>query len=1321
MMKKFLSLLAFVFFSFSAHAQVPGGQPEFCVTSASQTPNYNQLCMSVTGTGGTIGLTNFGSATGGLTVSGVNNLLATQNTWLALQTFNLGANFLVSPTAPTQLNSDNSTKLATTSYVHQYLSVPITGTPSTGWVPVAASGAAAAWAVPPGNVVIGAPITGTPCSNGQGLYDNSGTIGCTSFSGGGGFTVGATITGSCTSGFVVYNNAGNIGCENLAGGGNVITSGTPTSQQLPIWVDATHLGNVPNPNAVPLCSASNPTDTLPTTPFSYALSVSGLAVTTYPLNTIAPTFFLNAADSVVSNTFWTTGAVKYLVSQTAGNILLQTLYCSRDQEVTSWTQDGIAYLRYANGNAIFFNHNRNAGGGQLTIGIVTGLIPGTFGSGTKYTFYTNSSLTATLGTAYSHADTTGDTFTFGVSGFNVYVKFGGTQFINITMGPWALEQNGAIALTSVDNSATGWRDVTVNHLATQSLYSDVTNQIFDVRDFGARETLPSAVFTGSIATTTLTVSSVTSGKLYPGMIIRSAPGATGGVIGQTFFAEGTQIVNQLTGTTGSTGTYTVSISQAMGSQVVLGFYGVATGTISQSSNSLVLNQPTNLRVGDWITVQCGTETGACMRGTVGVGGQWPSLNYATTATLQADTSKAANTYAYATDTGNAWQYVGFTASISGTTLTVTASPTSANKLAIGDIIFGAGIAASTTITGFGTGVGGNGTYTVNNSQTVGSEAMTTWTPPSVFVYYAAMAIPQSLQAQVTVISGDGLTLTLSQAAQAAATNAAVYLDNAPFVNFLSYTQQSQFPGFDFTSITPRGATINIPEGMFSVGGEIILQNQVGWTISGQGRYASTLFAPNAIHGPSVVGSGSPYTTVQDLAILSNNGQLNYYGLSVNQSYNNLPTTIVPNAYNVDGTTAWTFTRFVAQLTQVSIPQSLGIGVGVDLENNSDNSIIRNVMVTNHFTDAIATAKCYNCWAYDVLVNWTANLQSYTQWQIEWSTSVGGGCTRCTINATYVVAGIEMFGSEGVQYNNITLNNATVSVNGSSNFALNDFNVTLNSTYSPSFSPIGTAIFLINSNLGAGGSGQIKNAIMTQTGYRNASNDLLPGINIATNTNAVSVIGGAYLAPNWLTPSVHGPVGILTVGNNVTIDGFVVTGTPLAGQHQIWMISPGTGVISNSVAADVFCDPTVQCQLSLIGSMGTFAPTLLGSAGAGAPSYTTQLGNYTISYSQNGTAILRKIDVDFNILTTGLGGPTGNMQVGSLPFTSVNTAGIIGNCFLSQYSGWTADAGYSSIGGTIQPNSTVVSIIESGSGQIAAATPVSNYAAATNLMGTCTYH
>jgi len=84
---------------------------------------------------------------------------------------------------------------------------------------------------------------------------------------------------------------------------------------------------------------------------------------------------------------------------------------------------------------------------------------------------------------------------------------------------------------------------------------------FDTTDYSNGISLypRTASFTGSIATTTLTVSAVSAGALFPSMQI-SGTGVT----------AGTRIVAQLTGTTGGAGTYTVSASQTVTSTAMTG-------------------------------------------------------------------------------------------------------------------------------------------------------------------------------------------------------------------------------------------------------------------------------------------------------------------------------------------------------------------------------------------------------------------------------------------------------------------------------------------------------------------------------------------------------------------------------------------------------------------------------------------------------------------------------------------------------------------------------------------------------------------------------
>ena len=71
----------------------------------------------------------------------------------------------------------------------------------------------------------------------------------------------------------------------------------------------------------------------------------------------------------------------------------------------------------------------------------------------------------------------------------------------------------------------------------------------------------------------------------------------------------------------------------------------------------------------------------------------------------------------------------FTGSISGTTLTVTAVTN--GTIAINQALFGVGVTQETVITALGTGTGGIGTYTLNQSQTVASELMNSATAGAV--------------------------------------------------------------------------------------------------------------------------------------------------------------------------------------------------------------------------------------------------------------------------------------------------------------------------------------------------------------------------------------------------------------------------------------------------------------------------------------------------------------------------------------------------------------------------------------------------------------
>lgn len=81
---------------------------------------------------------------------------------------------------------------------------------------------------------------------------------------------------------------------------------------------------------------------------------------------------------------------------------------------------------------------------------------------------------------------------------------------------------------------------------------------------------------------------------------------------------------------------------------------------------------------------------------------------------------------YYLGTGTAPSNISFTGRINSSgVLTVSSVSPAAGGLTIGAVITGSGVPSSTVITGFGTGTGGNGTYTTNISRSVSSTSMTT--------------------------------------------------------------------------------------------------------------------------------------------------------------------------------------------------------------------------------------------------------------------------------------------------------------------------------------------------------------------------------------------------------------------------------------------------------------------------------------------------------------------------------------------------------------------------------------------------------------------
>ena len=238
-----------------------------------------------------------------------------------------------------------------------------------------------------------------------------------------------------------------------------------------------------------------------------------------------------------------------------------------------------------------------------------------------------------------------------------------------------------------------------------------------------------ASFNGYISGTTLTVTSGTN--VHPGLLLS----ATG-------IAAGTQISAYGTGT-GGTGTYIVTTSQTLFSAGTPGAFTGA-GTKNAGARMLFQSQPQGVKLNSsslqtWLAQTWTAPTTATVGGVTvpvnsslttvfGEGGATTDMisvsSDGATRYLQAGASTTAfiNTFANISGVPNE-DTATVTASISGTTMTVTA--VTSGVLSVGQQVYGTGVSQLTKITALGTGTGGTGTYTVSISQTVASTTIIT--------------------------------------------------------------------------------------------------------------------------------------------------------------------------------------------------------------------------------------------------------------------------------------------------------------------------------------------------------------------------------------------------------------------------------------------------------------------------------------------------------------------------------------------------------------------------------------------------------------------
>jgi len=239
-------------------------------------------------------------------------------------------------------------------------------------------------------------------------------------------------------------------------------------------------------------------------------------------------------------------------------------------------------------------------------------------------------------------------------------------------------------------------------------------------------------------------------------------------------------------------------------------------------------------------------------------------------------------YAIENDT-NQTSGASFAASISGNVMTVTT--VSAGTLAVGQTILGAGVAAGTYLSAFipvTGGTGGTGTYTLNNSQSVGSELMTS-------AFGGVQLVPNSIL--VSVYGGS-----------AQAIGQAIWTKKSPGCNYNGNTTvtvtdtgtSSQpyippYPSYQVTFQTPTPTPISFAVAMQNNPGvptnaTTLINNAIVAAFTGadggqRARIGSTLFASRFYDGISGLGS---WAKIFSILLGSGSATQNSLLLQINQ-------------------------------------------------------------------------------------------------------------------------------------------------------------------------------------------------------------------------------------------------------------------------------------------------------------------------------------------------------------------------------------------------------------------------------------------------------
>lgn len=391
-----------------------------------------------------------------------------------------------------------------------------------------------------------------------------------------------------------------------------------------------------------------------------------------------------------------------------------------------------------------------------------------------------------------------------------------------------------------------------------------------------------------------------------------------------------------------------------------------------------------------------------------------------------------------------------------------------------------------------------------------------WHPWDANLYYLNYKAPRALSATITAINGN--VLTLNTAASATATNANVYRDSTDALSMFD-------DGVGNNSLTPKGtyrfAARTVLQGEDALYLRSGTSYDTGVTIEGAGLNKAdpefTFFAPDGSPGITLtMGYQADYVTVDGVYIRNNIGR-NSYGMT----------------WTANGTTGRTYpVGIILALAQYS--------------RTIDSGALDSFAAT-------ITSYCYRCELIGSYARITEPQQYYVGWQIQQADSLEGSITDGEVDSDWMIAGFEVFRSDGTDIIRPVGRNAALASNSSGGGWLIDepnFTIEQNSQYSTASWSEYNPVININSNIQPPNpsmeeGGTIRNPTIINN-YLNVANDLMIAITVNLDNPNITIEGtypscaspkGLIQTPGWAsgTNSFWGG-GVRTSGDNTIISG-----------------------------------------------------------------------------------------------------------------------------------------------------------------------------------------